>query len=485
MIIRWICEKCSKKWIYPVHKCLYCKGPITKQRSTKAKIIGVTKVNIPSPMHPIIPYHIILLEDEFGNRMPKKTMKEYKIGESYELRSAKADDAVVIEKIKYDLGEALQESIGLLNSFPLAQGDKVLIKVSCIEPSYTYQAVNTSPQLLGCMIALLKEKGIFDITVGEQAMLGNDTMDSAAKSGILEVCKKNEVPFIDLGKGEFVEKEVDGFSFSIAKEAMERKVVDIAVLKSHAQLGIAGAVENLIRCCSQATQKAMYAQDINKILPKLLQALSPALSIGDATNGLQGNGPTSLGEPAFLNMILTGKNPVTLDKVFCEIGMFCLPAYLLEAKRLGIGEIDAKKIEVVNYEAVATKYPLKRADGGASAHPNIRLIDGFANPYIYNTAHRIAQKLVGLAGDEVNIVIGSHFSPEMFEGKRRLVLYGEDAIKKGREMGIEAVAELTEDMPDIQKVVFLKSILENPDKKKLGIADAFKAKLAMFSQKRK
>src|SRR3990167_9301920 len=130
MIIRWICEKCSKKWIYPVHKCLYCKGPITKQRSTKAKIIGVTKVNIPSPMHPIIPYHIILLEDEFGNRMPKKTMKEYKIGESYELRSAKADDAVVIEKIKYDLGEALQESIGLLNSFPLAQGDKVLIKVS-------------------------------------------------------------------------------------------------------------------------------------------------------------------------------------------------------------------------------------------------------------------------------------------------------------------------------------------------------------------
>jgi len=120
-----------------------------------------------------------------------------------------------------------------------------------------------------------------------------------------------------------------------------------------------------------------------------------------------------------------------------------------------------------------------------TAHPNIHLVDGLANPYIFSTALRMAQKLVGLSGEEVNIVIGSHFSQEMVEGKRRLVLYGEDAILRGREMGIEAVAELTEDMPDIQKVVFLKSILENPNKKKLGIADTFKAKLAMFSQKRK
>src|SRR3989338_6770278 len=225
MIVRWICEKCSKKWIYPIQRCLYCKGPIGKQRSAKVKIIGITKVNIPSSLHPITPYNIILLEDEFGNRMPKKTMKEYKIGETYDIKKAKNENAVVISRIKYDLGEALRESIDLLSSFNLVREDKVLLKVSCIEPAYPYQSVTTNPKLLELIISLLREKEITDIAVGEQAMLGNSTMDAAAKSGILEVCKKNEVAFVDLGKAEHAEVQHGGMAFSIAKDAIERKII--------------------------------------------------------------------------------------------------------------------------------------------------------------------------------------------------------------------------------------------------------------------
>ena len=99
MIIRWVCERDNKKWIYPIKKCVYCRGPIIKQKGRKAKVIGITKVNIPSPMHPIIPYNVILLEDENGNRMPKKTMKNYNIGEEYVIEKAKTDDAVIIENL--------------------------------------------------------------------------------------------------------------------------------------------------------------------------------------------------------------------------------------------------------------------------------------------------------------------------------------------------------------------------------------------------
>ncbi|MCH8313701.1 MAG: hypothetical protein IID17_12025, partial [Nitrospinae bacterium] len=128
MIIRWICEKDNKKWLYPVEKCIYCKGPITKQKSNTVKIIGMTKVNIPSPMHPIIPYNIILLEDDHGNRMPKKTIKTYEIGDEYKIEKAKTDDAVIVTKIKYDVGEAIDQSIGLLNSCTFGDNDRVLIK---------------------------------------------------------------------------------------------------------------------------------------------------------------------------------------------------------------------------------------------------------------------------------------------------------------------------------------------------------------------
>ena len=485
VIIRWLCEKCGKKWIYPVQKCIYCRGPITKRRSAKAKIIGITKVNIPSPMHPLTPYNIILLEDESGNRMPKKVMKDYKIGEMYEVQPAKAEGAVVISRIKYDVDEALRESINLLGGINLDPQDSVLLKVSCIEPAYPYQAVSTNPKLLESVIGLLKEKGVGSIAVGEQAMLGNDTMDAAAKAGILDVCKKNDIPFIDLGKAEQVEREHDGMVWKLARDAVERKVIDIPTMKAHSQLGIAGAVENLLRVFSAETQKALYAKGIHKMLPQILGVVRPLLCIGDAVNGMQGNGPTSLGEPAFLNLILASRDAVALDRVFVEIGMFPVPEWMEEAGRGGAGQADLRKIEAVNYEVDAVKYPLRQPEKGATAHPRIKIVDGEADPHIFNTALRMAQKLVGLSGEEVSLVIGAHFTSGMVEGRRRLVLYGKDAIAKGKGMGIEAVAELTEDMPEIQRVVFLRSILENPDKKKLGIADAFRAKLAMFSQKRK
>ena len=160
MIIRWICENCNKKWIYPIEKCVYCKGNITKQKGTKLKVVGITKVVIPSPMHPIIPYNIILLEDEFGNRMPKKTMKDYKIGDKYIEQKANTKDAVSIVKVKYDIYEAIKSAIELINDIDFSHDDKVLVKPSIIASAYPYQAVNTNPDFLNALLSVLFEYGI-------------------------------------------------------------------------------------------------------------------------------------------------------------------------------------------------------------------------------------------------------------------------------------------------------------------------------------
>src|SRR3989344_6017356 len=107
MILRWVCEKCNKRWIYPVEKCVYCKGPIVKQIGKQIKVTGITKVNIPSPMHPIIPYNIVLL-----------------------------------------------------HNFTLDEKDKILVKQSCITAAYPYQAVNTSPEFLDAVLKVLYDFGI-------------------------------------------------------------------------------------------------------------------------------------------------------------------------------------------------------------------------------------------------------------------------------------------------------------------------------------
>jgi uncharacterized protein (DUF362 family) len=467
-MIRWICEKDNKKWLYPVKNCIYCKGPVKKQISTKLKVIGLTKVNIPSPMHPIIPYNVILLEDEFGNRIPKKTMKNYIIGDDYAVEKAKTDDAVVITKVKYDLGEALKESLKLLNVLEIKEDDRILIKPSIIEPAYAYQAVTTNPDLIEAFLSYLKENGVKDVIIAEQAMIGNDTLDSARKSGILGLCEKHKIPFLDLSKAGYVEKD----GFRVAKEVVERKVVNIPVMKTNSQLGISGAIENLIRATSEETQKSMFKEDIEKILPKLVKVLPCFLNIGDATIGLHGQGPTIQGEPAFLNTIFASKDPVALDNVFVEFGMFAQPHYL-----------ENKHVEIVNNEIEAVKFHLKRPDKSSSPHPNIKLVDGKANPYDFNSSLKMCTKLFGLAGHEINLVIGNILTKEMLQNKKRLVVYGNEAIQKVRGLGIEVLAEIADDLDDIEKIMLLKSLLQNAEKKKLTAADKLKSKMAKFGAK--
>ncbi|MBI2208333.1 DUF362 domain-containing protein [Candidatus Woesearchaeota archaeon] len=483
MIIRWVSEDGKRKWIYPVEKDLYSKGRIIKQVSTKAKVIGITKVNIPSPLHPIIPYYVMLLEDKYGNRMPKKTMRECKIGDTYEVKAATTDNAVIITKIKYDVEEYLKESLKLVHAHELEAADKILIKPSIIEAAYAYQAVNTNPKVIDGLISYLREKGIEDIAVGEQAMLGNDVIDAANKAGILDVCKKHNVPFIDLSKAEYAEKTSDGFSFRIAKDAMDRKVINAPVVKTNSQIGISGAMENMIRVTDERTQKKMFEEDIEKSLPKLIKALPEFLTVGDATIGLHAQGPTSLGEPAFLNMLFISKNPVALDSVFAEAGLFKMPQYLKEAAAIGLGSNNARDIEIVGDELEAIKQHLKYPEKDVTSHPHIKLIDGKADPYIFNSALKMTAKLVGLLGYEMWVAIGLHFSEEELAGKNRLVAYGKDAIKRTRELGAKTIAEIPDDIDDMEKIVLLKSVLENKEKRNITAADKLKSKITSIGAK--
>ena len=90
--------------------------------------------------------------------------------------------------------------------------------------------------------------------VAEQALIGTDSKDAASKSGILEVCKKHGVEFVDISKGPFEEIESEGYRFNVFKEALNRKVINSPVMKTNFQIGLSGSVENLSRLADQATQ---------------------------------------------------------------------------------------------------------------------------------------------------------------------------------------------------------------------------------------
>ncbi len=367
MILRWVCKKCNRKWIYPITKCVHCKGSIIKQVGKDMKVVGITKVNIPSPPHPIIPYYTLILEDEHGNRMPKKVMKEYKIGDSYKREKAKTENAVSIIKIKYDVYEAVKEAIELISGIKVSKDSKIIIKPNIFASAYSYQALTTNPKTIKAIIEYLIEKGVTkeNITIAEQVQFG-EAEKAFAKSGFSSLAKEFGVKLLDLSKTEFIEKEDSEIKLEISKEFFNKDIIiNVPVMKTHLLLGISGALENMSRIVSKKSYK-----ELEKNLPKAIKAIAilnklipKYLTIGDATIGMQGNGPAQYGEPAFLNMILASKDPVALDKIFQEIGLLRKVEHIETASKLGIGSADLVDIEVVGENLDACRRELKPAIG--------------------------------------------------------------------------------------------------------------------------
>ncbi|MBI2657101.1 DUF362 domain-containing protein [Candidatus Woesearchaeota archaeon] len=480
MIIRWICEKCNKKWVYPVEKCVYCKGPVTKQKGTQIKVAGITKVTIPSLMHPIIPYNILLLQDEFGNRLPKKTLKDYEIGDTYTERKAEGKGAVAVIKVKYDIYEAIKYSFELLKDIKFDPHDKILIKPSIIAAAYPYQAVNVNPGMLDALIRVLLECGIKKehIMIAEQSLIGSDVMDACAKAGIKDICKKHGIIFADISKGPFEKIESDGCSFSIYKEALQRKIINVPVMKTNFQLGISGALENLSRLVDEKTQREMYYSGIDSTLPKLAEALKEVITVADATNGMQGQGPLALGEPAFMNLVLASTNPAALDSIFCEMFMIPLPAHVISA---GKG-IDAKSIEVAGSELDSLKYPIKTANPEETPHPDIKVINGKGCPACLNLMYSLSSKLVGLRGHEMHLLVGSQFDKSALE-KQRIVAVGDCAVKKIGELKLDTIAKIPENVDEIEQLVLLKKLLITEGAPKITPVDKVKSKMAKLISK--
>lgn len=129
-MIRWLCKNCNWRWIHPVEVCINCNSKTERQFSTKYTIAGFTEITVPSTLHPRVPYTVLLLKDEHGNLMPKKTMKKLTnadIGSDFLFE--KGDVAIV--KVKYDYYAAVLTAINLLENIDLEK--KAMINADLID----------------------------------------------------------------------------------------------------------------------------------------------------------------------------------------------------------------------------------------------------------------------------------------------------------------------------------------------------------------
>ncbi len=344
------CPKCKRVWQYPVEKCPDCFLELERMKSEKIKVIGISKVTIPTILHPKTPYFVLLLEDENGNKWVQKAVKEYKIGEEFILEPTQDKNlprtelvlvrgAVAIWRIKYDTLEGIEKVIDLLGGLKVEQGSKILILPTLISPKHPYFGENTSPEFLQTTIKYLLEKGAKaeNIKVAGQSFDEIPIGASAQKSQLLKVCQNFKILPLDLSQTNFVRKE----NFEISEEVFSADlVINLPILKISRE----SASENLFKLLKKENCLGLkYLSSEEEIYRGLTKFLPPILTLAEAQNVQK---PDRF--VVFLGLVLASFNSLNLDRVFAEISMAKLPEIL---KNVKIGEISilGRKVEELQF----------------------------------------------------------------------------------------------------------------------------------------
>lgn len=343
------CPKCKKNWQYPIEKCPHCFSALQRISTNRAKVVGISRVTIPTMLHPKVPYFVLLLEDERENRWVQKSNKEYKIGEELKLGSLRDKKTVAIWRIKYDILEAIERTIDLIGGIMIDQSSKILVLPTVVAPKHPYLSENTSPDFLDNLIKYLLLRGAAteNIKVAGQSFDETPIEASAQKSQLLRVCQKYNIVPLDLAKGGFIKKDKDGLNLEITEEVFKSDlIINLPILKLNQRLGVKGAAENLTKFLKKESYLAsLYLTSLPDLIEKLQSVLPEHLTVAEALKIQKTSGFN-----AFLGLVLAGFNASNIDRTIVEIVMKKdLPEHL---KKIKIEEIPivGRKIAELQYD---------------------------------------------------------------------------------------------------------------------------------------
>jgi len=230
----------------------------------------------------------------------------------------KTDEVYSIVKKNIDL-------LGGISAF-IKSGEKILVKPNLLSASSPDAAVTTHPSVVRAVIRVLKEAGAYPF-VGDSPGIGS-AAKVAAKCGVLDVCKEEDVPLIELRQSVEVENP-GGKTFKrleIAKEALDVDgIINLPKLKTHTQMFMTLGVKNMFGCVvgKRKPQWHLAASSDREYFARMLVDLyrffKPRLTILDGIVALEGEGPGKSGRPRGLGVILASQDAIALDRVVLEI----------------------------------------------------------------------------------------------------------------------------------------------------------------------
>lgn len=265
------------------------------------------------------------------------------------------------------VGKAL-EQLDVLSD--LTPDMKVLLKPNLIMARKATMPITTHPLIVKSVARWLQEHGITNIIIGESS--GGPFTAEHMKT-IYQTCGMHDAePYATLNM-DFGFQSVnapEGFTnhtFNIINAIAEADyVINLPKLKTHAMTGYSGGIKNLFGAIPGLQKPQLHyrfpdIEDFSNMLLELSLVVKPQITLIDAIDAMEGNGPTG-GDSHPLHMILASRDMYTQD--YFAVGLMGLEpneiVMLRQANERGLVHMDS--LELIGDAIPENLTPFKKPD---------------------------------------------------------------------------------------------------------------------------
>ena len=260
---------------------------------------------------------------------------------------------------------------------PSLRGKRVVLKPNLV--GYVPgPPANTHSRVVEAVIALCREQGAREVTVAEGVAFARDSLPVLQQTGLAAAMSGANVPFVDLNYDDLREVRLSGGYSSLDTLSLPATVLDadcvisLPKMKTHHWASLTLSMKNMFGVVPGIRygwpKNALHVAGISPMILDLYDSIRPQYAIVDGIVGMEGDGPL-LGTEVPSGLLVGGQDLVAVDATCARLMGFD-PAgvdYLMDAQTVGLGWLDAGRIEVRGGRLVAPRTSTLR-DSDHEAH---------------------------------------------------------------------------------------------------------------------
>lgn len=277
------------------------------------------------------------------------------LGQMKPLDPAAAVHIAPVSDYNADLVDVLSRQFAHFRDRVPLKGKRVVLKPNLVE-YHRDKVINTHPHVVAAVIELCRREGAAEVIVAEGPGHWRNAEYLVRASGLGDVLRHHQVPFVDLNHDEPVRRVNLGrltrlqHLYLAATIATADVVISLPKLKTHHWAGATLAMKNLFGTvpgiCYGWPKNELHWRGIDQSIIDITATRTPDLAIVDGIVGMEGDGPLN-GTPKPMGVLVMGADLPAVDATCCRL-MQLDPlkiGYLVLGHRLKLGHIAEASIQ--------------------------------------------------------------------------------------------------------------------------------------------